>query len=148
MMIPSISRYMTSQPWTIDRDASLADARRLMREHGIRHLPVVDGGELVGVVSERDLHLLEVVSDLERASISLSEAMSARPFVVTSDALLDEVVEIMADQRYGSAIVMGHDGVEGIFTTIDACRALADVLQRAVAESIGVSDDALSSARP
>lgn len=141
MMVPSISRYMTPQPWTIDRDASLADAHRLMREHGIRHLPVVDGSDLVGVVSERDLHLLETVSDLERAGITLSEAMTTRPFVVTSDTLLDEVVEIMADKRYGSAIVVGHDGVEGIFTTIDACRALADVLQRAVAESIALAGD-------
>jgi acetoin utilization protein AcuB len=136
---------MTAQPWTIERDATLAEAYRLMRDHGIRHLPVVDSGDLVGVVSERDLHLLETVADIALAQIPVSKAMHERPFVVTSDAMLDEVAEIMADHKYGSAIVMGRDGVEGIFTTTDACRALAEVLQRAEAESIGISSDALTS---
>src|SRR4051812_19603913 len=43
-----ISRYMTRQPWTIRMDATLAEARALMREHGIRHLPVLDAGRLRG----------------------------------------------------------------------------------------------------
>jgi acetoin utilization protein AcuB len=141
MQVPSISRYMTAQPWTIEPDASLAEAYHLMREHGIRHLPVLDNGDLVGIISERDLHLLETVADFALSGTPVKEVMRERPFVVTSDAALDEVVDIMANAKYGSAIVMGHDGVEGIFTTIDACRALADVLQRAEAESLGVSSE-------
>jgi acetoin utilization protein AcuB len=130
MMMPSVSRYMTRQVWTVAKTASLADAHQIMREHEIRHLPVVDRGELVGVVSRGDLHLLETLSDAPLAGVKVEEAMTARPFVVTGDAPLDEVVEIMGSHRYGSAIVMGHDGVEGIFTTVDACRALVEVLQR------------------
>jgi acetoin utilization protein AcuB len=134
---------MTAQPWTIERDASLADAYHLMREHDIRHLPVVDNGDLVGIVSERDVHLLANVADIALTGVPVTEAMKERPFVVTSDAMLDEVAAIMAEHKYGSAIVIGHGGVEGIFTTIDACRALADVLERSLAETMGVSSDAL-----
>jgi CBS domain-containing protein len=64
--------------------------------------------------------------------------MTERPFVVPGDTPLEEVVEIMADHKYGSAIIAGRDGVEGIFTTADACRALVGVLQQATADSLGL----------
>jgi acetoin utilization protein AcuB len=55
--------------------------------------------------------------------------MSERPTTVTSDAPLDEVTTIMAEGKYGSVVVMGHGSIEGIFTTVDACRALAELLE-------------------
>ena len=63
----------------------------------------------------------------------VEDAMTERPFVVTSDTALDEVVEIMGDKKYGSVVVMGHDGIEGIFTAVDACRALAQILHQVTA---------------
>lgn len=129
MSMPAISRYMTRQVWTIERSASLAEAHALMRAHRIRHLPIMQAGELVGIVSLRDLHLLETIAEFPLESVQVDEAMTARPFVVTSDMPLDDVAEIMAEHKYGSAIVLGRDGVEGIFTAVDACRALADVLR-------------------
>jgi acetoin utilization protein AcuB len=136
MHVPSVSRYMTQQPWTIARSAALHEAHSLMREHAIRHLPVVDNGELVGVVSLGDLHLLETLDTSALDEAQVGDAMQARPFIVTSDTALDDVVEIMANGKYGSAIVMGHQGVEGIFTMVDACRALADVLRKSVEASL------------
>lgn len=138
--MPAVSRYMTRQPWTVARSASLADAHELMREHQLRHLPVLDNGELVGVVSLGDLHLLETIGEFALDSVPVDEAMSENPFVVTGDTPLDEVVEIMAAKKYGSAIVMGRDGVEGIFTMVDACRALAAVLQYAQRDEIVATD--------
>jgi len=55
--------------------------------------------------------------------------MHERPFIVTGDVPLDEVLEIMAEKKYGSVIIVGTDGVEGIFTAIDACQAFAKMLQ-------------------
>jgi acetoin utilization protein AcuB len=128
MMVPSISQYMSRQPWTIQRTATLADAHRLMRERAIRHLPVFDGAELVGIVSLGDLHLLETIAEFSLDEVNVEEAMTRNPFVITSDTALDEVAEIMAEHKYGSAIVMGRDGIEGIFTAIDACRVVAVLL--------------------
>jgi acetoin utilization protein AcuB len=127
--MPAISHYMTKQPRTIERTATLAAAHALMRQHHIRHLPVVEGTKLVGVVSVGDLHLLETVADFPLDSVNVDEAMSEHPFIVTGDTALDDVVEIMANKKYGSVIVMGREGVEGIFTTDDACRVLAEVLR-------------------
>lgn len=101
-----------------------------MREHDIRHLPVVDNGELVGVVSQGDLHLLETIAEFSLDDVEVDEAMTPSPFFVKPDAPVDDVAEVMAERKYSSAIVMGRDGVEGIFTYIDACRALAELVRR------------------
>jgi acetoin utilization protein AcuB len=133
MLMPPISRYMTRQPCTIRKSARLPEARGLMRAHGVRHLPVVDDGKVVGVVSERDLYLLErlVGGDPET---TVEDAMTSNVFSVTSDDALDTVVETMAEHKYGSAVIVDHGGeVAGIFTTVDGMRVLADVLQRATA---------------
>src|SRR5688572_4048360 len=106
-MMPAISRYMTKQPWTIARSASLADAHELMRRHRLRHLPVLDAGELVGIVSIGDLHLLETLGEFSLTEVPVEEAMTAHPFVVTADTPLDEVAEVMANKKYGSAIIVG-----------------------------------------
>lgn len=128
--MPAIAHYMTKQPWTIQRKESLADAHRIMREHEIRHLPVMDNGELVGVVSFGDLQLLETIADLPLQAVDVDEAMTPNPFYVTADTAVDDVAEVMATHKYSSAIIMGPNGVEGIFTYIDACRALAELVRR------------------
>jgi len=131
MLMPAVSRYMTTKPVTIERTAMLAEAHRIMRERQIRHLPVVDGaGNLCGIVSLRDLHLIETLADVDPESTRVEEAMIERPFVVTGDTALDEVVEIMGEHKYGSVVVMGKQGIEGIFTAIDACQAFAQILRR------------------
>lgn len=129
MPIPAISHYMTRSPQTIQRTATLADAHRMMREHDVRHLPVLVGTTLFGVVTQRDLYLLETIAELDIEGIDVGEATTERPFIVTGDTALDEVLEIMTEKKYGSCIVMGRDGVEGIFTTTDACRVLATLLK-------------------
>jgi acetoin utilization protein AcuB len=130
MLMPSVSKYMSTQPWTIECDASIHEASELMRKHQIRHLPVLEDGRLVGVVSERDLQLLDAADGPRARTVHVNEAMTERPCIVTGDTSLDEVATIMSEHKYGSVIVVGRNGVEGIFTSVDACRVLADVLQQ------------------
>lgn len=102
----------------------------MMHDHAIRHLPVVERGKLCGIVSQRDLTLFEAGGANPEVA-QVGAAMIDAPFTVTGDWPLDEVAEIMGEHKYGSVVVMGRDGIEGIFTAIDACKALASVLQRA-----------------
>jgi acetoin utilization protein AcuB len=135
MLMPPVSRFMTLRPVTIDRAATLAVARQVMQAHEIRHLPVLGDGRLVGIVSERDLQLLETTAKLDPDTARVDQAMTPNPFIVTGDTALDEVTEIMAEHKYGSVVVMGRNGVEGIFTAVDACQALTTILRRTVAET-------------
>jgi acetoin utilization protein AcuB len=133
MPMPTISRYMTRQPFTIGPDAKLSEARALMRDHGIRHLPVLDAGKLIGIVSERDVFLFDQLMQLDKET-TVEDAMSVDVYAAWDDDPIDVIVERMVAHKYGSAVVLDRaGGVEGIFTTVDALQVLAEVLPRAAA---------------
>jgi acetoin utilization protein AcuB len=125
---------MTTQPYSIGEDQTMATAHRMMRAHHIRHLPVLAGGKLVGVLSDRDLRLVESLRDVDVDQVHVEEAMSANPYVVSPDAPIDEVVATMAEHKYGCAVVMHNHELVGIFTTVDACRAFAEMLHGRLAK--------------
>jgi acetoin utilization protein AcuB len=134
MLMPQMSRYMTRQPWTIRKDAKMSQAHELMRAHQIRHLPVLEGGKLAGIVSDRDLHLIETLPDSDPDEITVEDAMTEDVYTVGLDDPVDAVAERMAAHKYGCAIVVNRRGsIEGIFTTVDAMQVLADVLRKATA---------------
>lgn len=119
-----IRDLMTRQPWTVQLDDSLAVARRMIAEREIHHLPVLDGGEVVGIVTEPGLshaadHLGTVEDVLESA------------LTVSDDTPIDEVLDLMMSRRSDAVVVTGTDGgeVHGIFTATDAVRALREVLR-------------------
>jgi acetoin utilization protein AcuB len=132
--IPTVQKYMTTSPHTVGEDQPMAVAHRMMREHHVRHLPVLSGARIVGLVSDRDLNFVETLKDVDPHRVLVSEAMTTDPYVVSPDALLDEVVSEMAEHKYGSAVVVQHDKVVGIFTTVDVCRAFADLLHTRLAK--------------
>jgi acetoin utilization protein AcuB len=119
---------MTTTPHSIGGEQTLETASRMMREHHIRHLPVLHGGKLLGVLTDRDLKFIEAFRDVDVRKVLVEEAMSGEPYTVSPDAPLDEVVGTMAAEKYGSAIVVDNQHVVGIFTTVDACRALSELL--------------------
>lgn len=102
-----------------------------MARHGIRHLPVLEGGKLVGVVSERDVAFIGAVRDIDAGELAVGEAMSAEVYSVSPEESLREVAANMARNRYGSAIVVDGNQVVGVFTTVDALHALHTLLDAA-----------------
>ena len=125
-MTATIRDYMTPAPFTIGVDQPLSAAAEVMRAHHIRHLPVLRGGTLVGVVSDRDVQL---VSSLGKpADLHVEDAMTELVYAVSPDASIGEVTAEMAAHKYGSALVTEGGHVVGIFTTIDALHALTDAL--------------------
>ncbi|BDG06239.1 CBS domain-containing protein [Anaeromyxobacter oryzae] len=126
----TVQNFMTLGPVVIGSDRPLAEAHRVMRERSIRHLPVVDGGRLVGMLSQRDLYLCETLKGVDPASEPVREAMTPEPYVVAPDAALDEVAGTMAQRKLGSAVVVDRGQVVGLFTTVDALRALSGLVRR------------------
>jgi acetoin utilization protein AcuB len=124
----TISDCMTKGAHSIGAEQPLSVAHEMMRSHAIRHLPVLRGGNLVGLLSLRDLHLVETLSDVEPTQVRVEEAMSQDVYAVSPEASLKSVVKEMATRKLGSALVVRDHKVVGVFTTVDALEALAKVL--------------------
>lgn len=129
--IPRVGQFMTRTPYTIEHDQPLSRAHELMRVHQIRHLPVLLNGKLLGLVSIRDLHLIETLRDVEPTDVPVEDAMAEEAYTVSPDEPLDSVATVMADHKIGSAVVVDSGEVQGIFTTIDALRALLHLWREA-----------------
>lgn len=124
----TVERFMTHAPHTIGQDQPLRSAYEMMRRYHVRHLPVLHGGKLVGIVSQRDLYFIETLSDVDPAKVPVSEAMSTDTYVVGPRSPLRTVAAEMAEHHYGSVVVMEHDRIIGILTMVDGMRALSLVL--------------------
>lgn len=131
--IPTLEKYMTPAPFTVDVSTTLAECQRVMAEHRVRHLPVLKGVQLAGIVSDRDLTLIETLQGADPRVLVAGDAMTASPYQVSPRALLDEVVSEMAERKYGSAVVVDNDKVVGIFTAVDALSAFAHLLHTRLA---------------
>ena len=128
--LPQILAYMTPFPYSIDVDAPLAEAHAFLRERHIRHLPVTERGELAGVLTDRDIKLAlgpDLGSPPER-ELTVRDVFQPDSYIVDAGATLQQVASVMAERHVGSALVTRGDKLVGIFTTTDACRALARIL--------------------
>lgn len=127
---PHVRAAMTPFPRSIEIDTSLEGADEIMSKHRIRHLPVTDRGELVGILSQRDLQTLKasVGGSDELDRITITSAVTRKPYVVDSLEPLDRVAAEMARRHIGSALVVHEGKLAGIFTSTDACRYLSEVL--------------------
>jgi acetoin utilization protein AcuB len=120
-----ISAYMSNTPHTIGAEQTLSTAHDLMRKYGIRHLPVLHGSKPVGIVSLRDLHLVETLSDVDPDKVPVEDAMTTDLYIVGPDKPLSEVAAEMVERKVGSALIVDDKRVVGLFTTTDALRVLA-----------------------
>jgi acetoin utilization protein AcuB len=122
-MKKTIGSVMTKYPFSISASGTVGEAGQLMRENEIRHLPVMEGEEVVGVLSERDLRAVGKFPRYE--AMRVSEVMSPDPFVVGPDALFSDVAQVMAQRKYGSVVVVDGPRPVGIFTAVDALMLMA-----------------------
>jgi acetoin utilization protein AcuB len=122
-----IQTFMTKSPTVVEKQTKLAQALTIMSEQGIRHLPVVSSGKLVGIVSENELKIVENMQGFDARMCVVGDFILGPPYSVAPDAPVREVARAMAENRYGSAVVLEGDKVIGLFTATDALRALATV---------------------
>ena len=128
MRVRVIEEFMTSNPVCVALDTPVHGAHAMMRQAKVRHLVVMDGERLAGVVSQRDLYLIETLADADPQDAIVEEAMAAEPYVVSPMTSLAEVAKTMWREGHSSALVVRNEQVVGIFTAVDALHALADLL--------------------
>lgn len=127
--IPSVDKFMTTSPHTIGADVSLAKAEKMMGELRVRHLPVLDGSRLVGVLSDRDIKLVESFKDVDPEKVSVREAFTDEPYTVSPKAPLSDVCAEMASHKYSSVLVVDNHKLVGIFTWVDALNAMRELME-------------------
>lgn len=121
----TLAEVMTINPITITKSVTPAEAFAAMRENGIRHLPVLEEGQLVGLLSQRDLYHKEALHGGRDGYCTVGGAMVRDTYVVAPGDCVGPVVQKMAERRYGCAIVVDRERVVGIFTATDALALLA-----------------------
>ena len=127
---PTLASAMTPFPYSIALDASLDDAGRLMKEHGIHHLPVTENHDVVGIITQRDM----VAALARRKARGRSTKMSVSDIYVPEVYLVDlnepikDVLRAMAERHIGSAVVTRQGRLAGVFTFVDVCRCFADFI--------------------
>jgi len=121
--------YTTPSPITVQWHERSGRIFEILELKKIRHLPVLDGSKIVGLISERDMKHLSYYNERD-CDVRACDLMSKDPFVVYMNDPLDEVALKMSEKKIGSAIVQDSSGcLVGIFTSIDALNALIDVVR-------------------
>jgi CBS domain-containing protein len=130
--IPKVASVMTPFPYSIELDDSVRHARTLMVEHRFRHLPVMHGRALVGVLSDRDIKraLNPALGLPPEEELFVRDVYVSDPYVVDSRTPLDDVLDYMSAHQVGSALITMHGRLAGIFTATDACRLYCDHLRK------------------
>lgn len=128
--MPLVDKFMTTSPHTIGVDQPLSHAHEVMHKFKIRHLPVLKAGKLVGVLTDRDLHLVETLKDVDPDKVAVEDAMTPNPYSVSPHAPLDEVASEMAEHKLGCAVVLDNNHVVGVLTTVDLARVLVEILRQ------------------
>jgi acetoin utilization protein AcuB len=129
-----VENWMSKDVVTIDVNDSMQDATRLLKEHNIRGLPVMENGKLVGVVTDRDLKkasasdatTLEIHELLYMISrIKVKEIMTKNPITIPVDSTIDAAAEVLLENKLSGAPVVDDKGqVVGIITQIDIFRVI------------------------
>lgn len=120
-----VRNKMTANPFTISADQNIPDAHEIMAENGVKRLPVMKNGKLVGVVSKEDIvqaspskatsfSMGEITYLLSKTKIS--QIMNKNPFIISSNALLEEAAILMRDNNVSFLPVVDNDKLVGIIT--------------------------------
>lgn len=130
---------MTAEIASVKSSDTVAKAMALLAELDVRHLPVLDNGELVGMLSDRDLrglglHQMNDLESIEKiksvSRMRVSDVMSSDVLSVDPSAGVREIIDLMVDEKVGAVpVVDSHTGgLMGIVSYVDVLRAAADAL--------------------
>lgn len=131
----TVSKIMATDVVALDRNASLGSAKNIMDRRRLRHFPVVENGNVVGVVSQRDVFRASLASMLgynertEKAfldNLSIKGIMSDPPITVTADTGISEAARLMVEKKVGCLPVVDGNRLIGLVTDTDFLKVLGE----------------------
>jgi acetoin utilization protein AcuB len=131
-----VSDWMARKVFTVSPDDSIAEAAKLAKEKGIKHLPVVQGEKLKGILSDRDIkeYVPSKATSLDvyelhylLAKTKVKEVMKTKVYTTTPDTPIEEAAMLMRDQKIGCLPVIENNKVAGIISDRDIFKVLVDI---------------------
>ena len=125
---------MTRDPKTVTPDDPLAGAARILREHGFHHLPVVEEGKLVGILSDTDLRNAFLAATPEEREAGqpgdrpVRAVMRTEVWSLTPDDSLEDALLILSREKFGALPVLEGDRLVGILSRVDLLNAFVEIL--------------------
>ena len=136
MSHPRVRDFMTAQVVTISPKDRIERAAEIMKREGFRHLPVIEGGKVTGLVSEREL---KVSLAFKEYTLTVGETMTPAPFTLEPDRSLRDAVLEMARRKIGACVVADNGKPVGIFTAVDALEYLGSLLAEGPSRESGLA---------
>lgn len=128
------SEIMTKNVRTATRNASLGDVAAMMRDGDMGAVPVVDGGKLIGIVTDRDI-VVRGVADGKGSDTAIGEVMTTELFSVAPDDFVFEAIRLMGDKQVRRIPVVNADGsLAGIIAMADVALEMED--EKEIAETL------------
>jgi acetoin utilization protein AcuB len=135
-----VADAMTKNPMTVSVSTSIGEVARLMLDEGIRHLPVMEAGNMVGIISDRDIKSVSMPRLVDHEAIEtlrarydqpISEMMAGDPVTAYPETNLAEAVDRMIDNRVGALPIVNADTGDllGILSQSDVLRVARDRLE-------------------
>ena len=128
-LIVPVEEFTTPDPVSIEETMALDELLKLMNSEGFRHLPVMRDGELVGIISDRDVRLFAGMPVADRAGLTAADIMTEDLLMIDASMPLDKAALKMSANKVSSLIVCEGEEFLGIFTATDALNALVEVLR-------------------
>ena len=129
-----VGKRMTRDPMTVSPDDPLSAAARILREHRFHHLPVVEDGILVGILSDTDLRNASFAAAPaagrggDPGDRPVREAMRTEVWSVTPEDSVEDALMILTREKFGALPVLSGDRLVGIITRSDLLDAFVDLL--------------------
>ena len=122
-----VSKIMTTELMTVNKNNSLREVDQLIKEKHIRHVPVVSGDKLVGMLSKTDLERINFVNDYNGGSVAtqmydaltIEQVMTKNIQTVHKDDTILEVATILSEHEFHALPVLDEEKIVGIVTTKD-----------------------------
>lgn len=132
-----VARRMMRNPVVVEEEDSMKKAMDVLKEQGIRHLPVVKGHKLVGIVTERDikqaspstateLEIREIYYLLDK--VKMKQIMTRRPYTVSPNDTIEEAALMMREKKIGCLPVVEGGKLVGILTETDILDAFLEAM--------------------
>ena len=121
-----VKNWMKADPVTIGRTMLIQQAAELMKKHSIRHLPVVEGDQLEGFITQTDLRQYFFPSMVEE--IPVHDVMAVKPITIDVNSSIDQAARMIHDYKIGGLPVMDGKKLVGVITSSDIVSGFIEVM--------------------